>query len=47
MNSMRNKVQLIGNLGADPEVKNLEGGSKVARFSMATNETYKNAQGKK
>ena len=47
MNSMRNKVQLIGNLGADPEVKNLDGGSKVARFSMATNETYKNAQGEK
>ena len=47
MNTLRNKVQLIGNLGADPEVKNLEGGSKVARFSMATNETFKNAQGER
>ena len=47
MNALRNKVQLIGNLGNDPEVINLEGGSKLAKFSMATNESYKNAKGEK
>lgn len=35
-----NKVILIGNLGADPEMKYLEGGSVVARFNLATSETY-------
>lgn len=35
-----NKVILIGNLGADPEMKYLEGGSVVARFNIATSETY-------
>lgn len=35
-----NKVILIGNLGADPEMKYLEGGSVVARFNMATSETF-------
>ncbi len=47
MNALRNKVQLIGNLGNDPEIINLEGGSKLAKFSIATNETYKNAKGEK
>lgn len=47
MNSLRNKVQLIGNLGNDPEVVILESGSKLAKFSLATNETYKNAEGEK
>ncbi len=47
MNALRNKVQLIGNLGNDPEIVNLESGSKLAKFSIATNETYKNAQGEK
>lgn len=47
MNTLRNKVQLIGNLGKDPEVINLEGGSKLAKFSLATNESYKNAKGEK
>jgi single-strand DNA-binding protein len=47
MNSLRNKVQLIGRLGQAPEVKELEGGKKLARFSMATNETYRNAEGVK
>lgn len=47
MNSLRNKVQLIGNLGNDPEIINLESGKKLAKFSIATNETYKNAQGEK
>lgn len=47
MNSMKNKVQLIGHLGADPEIKNLEGGKKLARIKIATNETYTNAGGEK
>ncbi|PCJ98933.1 MAG: single-stranded DNA-binding protein [Flavobacteriaceae bacterium] len=47
MNALRNKVQLIGNLGNDPEIVNLESGTKVAKFSIATTESYKNAQGEK
>jgi len=47
MNALRNKVQLIGNLGNDPEVITLDSGKKLAKFSIATNETYKNAQGEK
>ena len=47
MNALRNKVQLIGNLGKAPEVKNTESGKKLAKFSVATNETYKNAKGEK
>ena len=44
---MRNKVQLIGNLGQNPEVKELNGGKKLAKFSLATNETYRNKAGEK
>ena len=47
MNALRNKVQLIGNVGNTPEVLTFESGKKMARFSIATNETYKNAQGEK
>lgn len=47
MNNLRNSVRLIGNLGAAPEVKNLEKGNKVARINIATNETYTNAKGEK
>ena len=47
MNALKNKVQLIGNLGNAPEVKNTESGKKLARFSVATNETYRNAKGEK
>ncbi len=47
MNTLRNKVQLIGNLGNDPEIVNLESGKTLAKFSIATNESYKNAQGEK
>lgn len=36
-----NKVILIGNLGKDPEVRSFEGGNKVAKFSLATNEIHK------
>ena len=47
MNNVKNKVQLIGNLGNAPEIKILDGGKKLARISLATNETYKNAKGEK
>ena len=47
MNALRNKVQLIGNLGNNPEVTTLDSGKKLAKFSIATNESYKNAQGEK
>lgn len=47
MNTLRNKVQLIGNLGNAPEVKTLDGGNKLARISIATNESYKNSKGEK
>ncbi len=47
MATLRNKVQLIGNLGNDPEIVTLESGKKIAKFAIATNENYKNAQGEK
>ena len=47
MYTLRNKVQLIGMLGNAPEVKNTESGKKLARFSIATNEMYRNAKGEK
>ncbi|MEM9077612.1 MAG: single-stranded DNA-binding protein [Bacteroidota bacterium] len=47
MNALKNKVQLIGNLGNDPEIIILENGNKLAKFSMATNETYKNSNGER
>ena len=42
-----NRVILIGNLGKDPEIRSLEGGVKVANFSLATTETYKGKNGEK
>ncbi len=47
MNALRNRVQLIGRLGQDPEIVNLDGGKKLAKFSMATNDSYKNAEGER
>lgn len=47
MNSLKNRVQLIGHLGMDPEIKTLESGKKLAKFSLATNDFYKNAKGEK
>jgi single-strand DNA-binding protein len=47
MNTLKNKVQLVGNLGMNPEVKTLENGKKVAKASMATHESYRNAKGEK
>jgi single-strand DNA-binding protein len=42
-----NKVILIGNLGKDPEIRAIEGGRKVARFTLATTETYKDKEGQR
>lgn len=42
---MYNKVMLIGNLGRDPEIRKLEGGTSVGKFSVATNENYKDQSG--
>jgi single-strand DNA-binding protein len=47
MYALKNKVQLIGNLGTAPEVKTFESGKKVANFRMATSEVYRNAKGEK
>ena len=47
MNSLSNSVRLIGRLGQDPELKKIETGKKVLRFSLATDESYKNSEGQK
>jgi len=47
MSTLKNKVQLIGNLGNDPEIINLESGKTLAKFTLATNESYKNAKGER
>ncbi|MDX1604060.1 MAG: single-stranded DNA-binding protein, partial [Salinimicrobium sediminis] len=47
MNALRNKVQLIGNVGNTPEILTFDSGKKMAKFSIATNETYKNNKGEK
>ena len=45
MNTLKNTVSLIGNLGGDPEFKTLEGGNALARFRVATNDSYKDKKG--
>lgn len=47
MSTIRNKVQLIGNVGKEPEIVNLDSGKKLAKFSVATNENYKNGNGER
>ena len=47
MNALKNRVQLIGNLGNEPEIIVMESGRKLAKFSLATNETYKNSNEEK
>lgn len=47
MNTLKNKVHLIGNLGFDPEVREIAKGRKVARISVATNDSYRNASGER
>ncbi len=47
MRSIRNKVTLIGNLGAKPEIREFESGNKLATFRLATNDVRYNAKGEK
>lgn len=47
MNAMKNRVQLIGNAGNDPEIRTLESGKKLAHLIIATNDSYKNEKGEK
>ncbi len=47
MNNLKNRVQLIGHLGMNPEILNLDSGKKLARLSIATNDSYRNAKGDK
>ncbi|NMH25700.1 single-stranded DNA-binding protein [Flavobacterium solisilvae] len=47
MNAMKNKVQLIGHVGQEPEVKTFGEGKKVANITLATNDYYINAKGEK
>ncbi len=47
MSTIKNHVQLVGNVGQEPTITNLESGKKIARFSLATNENYKDSKGEK
>jgi single-strand DNA-binding protein len=47
MSTLRNKVQLIGHVGNDPEIKTFDGGKKLTKLAIATNESYKNEKGEK
>jgi len=47
MNTLRNKVQLIGRLGQEPEIIKFKDGNKMAKFSMATDDSYKDKNGNK
>jgi len=47
MNAIRNQVQLIGRLGQDPEIVTFDNGNKLAKFSLATDDSYKDKQGDK
>jgi single-strand DNA-binding protein len=47
MSSVRNSVQLVGNLGKDVEIKEFDSGSVMVSFTLATNEYYKNSKGEK
>jgi single-strand DNA-binding protein len=47
MNTLRNQVMLLGRLGQDPELRNLEKGNRVASFSLATNDPYTDKEGNK
>jgi len=47
MNSLSNRVTLIGNLGQDPDTKTTESGKKLTHFTIATKDGYKNADGQR
>ena len=47
MKNLRNRVQLIGNIGKDPQIKSFDSGKTMASFSLATSESYKDSEGQK
>ena len=47
MSSLKNRVILIGRLGRDPETKTIENGKKVTHFTLATDDSFKNAEGQR
>src|ERR1700755_3401836 len=47
MNSLRNSVRLVGNLGMDPEIRTFDSNKKMARLSLATSDSYKNQKGER
>lgn len=47
MSTLKNSVRLVGNLGADPEVKKFDNNRKLVKLALAVNEMYKNDKGEK
>jgi single-strand DNA-binding protein len=47
MNTLKNSVRLVGHLGMDPDVKSFDNNKKLAKISLATNDSYKNDKGDK
>jgi len=47
MNNLKNRVQLIGRLGSNPEMKTMENGNKLAKMNLATHDVYTNNQGER
>lgn len=47
MKNLKNRVQLIGNVGKEPEIRNFESGKTMATFSIATSDNYTDQNGKK
>lgn len=47
MSTLRNKVSLVGHIGTAPEIKQFGDGNKLAKLTLATNESYRNKQGEK
>ena len=45
MTTLRNRVQLVGNLGMNPEIVNFDSGKRIAKFTLATNETFNSGNG--
>ena len=47
MSTIKNSVRLIGNIGNEPEIKTFDSQKKMAKLSLATNESYKNEKGER
>lgn len=45
MSTVKNKVQLCGNLGGDPEIRVFDNGTKVARINLATHDSHRSSSG--